>query len=63
MMNIEQAFDNVSEENEKKHFIIKKSLRPAPSQGIVEQAKKRWRIKTPARDSKVTKDAPDERYN
>ena len=36
----EQAFDNMSEENEKKTFIIKKSLRPVPSQGIVEQAKK-----------------------
>ena len=36
----EQAFDNMSEENEKKNFIVKKSLRPVPSQGKVEQAKK-----------------------
>ena len=37
----EQAFDNMSEESEeKKNSIIKKSLRPVPSQGMVEQAKK-----------------------
>ena len=37
----EQAFDNMSEESEKKkNFIIKKSFWPVPSQGMVEQAKK-----------------------
>ena len=36
----EQAFDNMSEENEKKIFIVKKSLLPVPSQGMVEQARK-----------------------
>ena len=35
----EQAF-NMSEESEKKNFIVQKSLRPVPSQGKVEQAKK-----------------------
>ena len=35
-----QAFDNTSEESEKKNFIAQKSLRPVPSQGMVEQAKK-----------------------
>ena len=34
----ERAFDNMSEENEKKNFIVKKSLRSVPSEGIVEQA-------------------------
>ena len=38
---VEQAFNNMNEESEKKkNFIIKKSLRPVPSQGMVEQAKK-----------------------
>ena len=33
----EQAFDNMSEESEeKKHLIVKKSLRPIPSQSLVE---------------------------
>ena len=36
----EQAFDNMSEEGEKKNFILRKSLWPVPSQGMVEQAKK-----------------------
>ena len=35
----EQAFDNMSEQSEEKNFIVKKSLRPVPSQGMVEQAK------------------------
>ena len=35
----EQAFDNMSEESEKKNFVVKKLLRPVPSQGMVEQAK------------------------
>ena len=68
----EQAFDNMSEESEKKHFIVKKSLWLVPSQGMVEQAKKnmaasdpsevtqRVRLKTP--ESKVAEDAPDEGY-
>ena len=37
--NDEQAFNNMSEESENNNFIVKKSLRPVPSQGIVEQAK------------------------
>ena len=36
----EQAFNNMSEESEKNKFIIEKSLRPVPSQGVVEPAKK-----------------------
>ena len=36
----DEAFDNMSEESEEKETIIKKSLRPVPSQGMVEQAKK-----------------------
>ena len=69
----EQAFDNMSEESEeKKTFIIKKSLRPVPSQGMVEQAKKTWRLQTPARlprkrfktpESEVADDAPDKGYH
>ena len=35
----EQAFDNMSEESEK-NKLVKKSLRPVPSQGKVEQAQK-----------------------
>ena len=37
----EQAFDNMSEESEEKHFecfIVDKPLWPVPTQGIVEQA-------------------------
>ena len=45
----EQAFDNMSEESEKKKFIIKKSLRPVPSQGMIEQAQKTWRLQTPVK--------------
>ena len=61
----ERAFANKSEESDKKNFIVKKSLRPVPSQGIVEQAKKTWQLQTPARipkkrlktsDSKVADD-------
>ena len=40
--NDEQTFDDMSEESEKKNFIIKKSVWPLPSQGIVEQVKKKW---------------------
>jgi len=36
----EQAFDNMSEKSENNNFIVKKSLRPVPTQGMVEQAKK-----------------------
>ena len=40
----EEAFDNMSEQSEKKNFIIKKSLLPVPSQVMfqvmVKQAKK-----------------------
>ena len=38
----DEAFDDTSAESEKifhEHFIVKKPLRPVPSQGIVEQAK------------------------
>ena len=46
----DQAFDNMSEDRgkkTKKHDIVKKSLQPVTSQGIVEQAKKtEWRLKT-----------------
>ena len=35
----EQAFDNMSEESEKKNFIVEKSLWPVQSQDMVEQAK------------------------
>ena len=41
----EQAFDNMSEESGKKpNFIVKKSLQSVPSRGMVEQAKKTWRL-------------------
>ena len=33
---VEQVFDNMSEESEKNNFIIKKSLWPVPSQGMFE---------------------------
>ena len=36
----EQAFDNMSEESENNNFIVKKSLWPIPSRGMVEQVKK-----------------------
>ena len=45
----EQAFHNMSEESGKKNFIMMKSLWPVPSQGMVEQAKKTWRLLTPMR--------------
>ena len=41
----EQTFVNMSEESEKRNFIIKKSLQPVPSQGMVEQAKNRGGFK------------------
>ena len=41
----EQAFD-MSEESGKKNFIVKKSLRPVPGQGMVEQAKKHGSFRT-----------------
>ena len=34
-----QTFDDMSEESEKRNFIVKKPLRPVPSQGIVSQKK------------------------
>ena len=40
----EQAFDNEGGKWKKKNVIIKKSLRSIQSQGVVEQAKKIWRI-------------------
>ena len=57
----------MSEESEKKNFIVKKSLQPVPCQGEVEQAKKTWRLQTQAKlvrkrqktpDSEVAKDHP-----
>ena len=36
----EQAFDNMSEESENNNFIIRTSLRPVPSRGMVQQTKK-----------------------
>ena len=45
----EQAFDYVSEESENNNFIVEKLLWPVSSQGMVEQAKKTWRLQTPAR--------------
>ena len=36
----EQVFGYINEESEKINFIIKKSLWPVPSEGMVEQAKK-----------------------
>ena len=68
----EQAFDNMSEESENNNFIVKKSLWPVPSRCQVEQAKKTWRVQTPARlprirletpKSEVAEDAPDKGYN
>ena len=35
----EQAFKHLSEQSKKKNFVVKKSLWPVPSQGMVEQAK------------------------
>ena len=35
----DQAFNDMSEESEN-NFIVEKSLQPAPSQGMVEQARK-----------------------
>ena len=51
----EQAFDNMSEGSEKTSFIIKKSLQPVPSQGMVEQAKKTWQLQTPVMERKRLK--------
>ena len=47
--NDDEAFNDNSEESEKKIecFIIQKLLRPVPNQGLIEQAKKKWRMKTP----------------
>ena len=44
----EEAFDNMSEQSEKKNFIVKRSLQLIPSQGIVVEAKKTWWLQTPA---------------
>ena len=45
----DQAFDVMSEESERnkihEHFIAKKQLQPAPSQGIVEQAKQNGELR------------------
>ena len=54
----------------KKTLSLKKSLRPVPSQGILEQAEQngeltpeRSNLKTPSRESEMTEDAPDKGYN
>ena len=39
----------MSEESENNNFIVEKLLWPVSSQGMVEQAKKTWRLQTPAR--------------
>ena len=42
----------MNEESEKINFecfIMQKPLWPVPSQGIVQQAEKKWQLKTPAR--------------
>ena len=53
----EQVFDNMSEEmGEKNNFIFKKSLRPFPSRGKVEQAKNM----VASDPSKVTQDTPED---
>ena len=44
----EQAFD-MSEKSEKKNFLVQKSLRPVPSQSMVEQAKKHGGFRPPVR--------------
>ena len=50
----------MSEESEKKrNFIVKQSLRPLPSQGMVEQAKKTWRLQTPAKLPRKRLQTPD----
>ena len=36
----DQTFDDMNEESDKQKFVIEKPLRPLPSHGIVEQAKK-----------------------
>ena len=68
----ESAFDNnLSEESGKKNFIVKKSLQPVPSQGMIEQAQKHGGFR-PQRGyfgyalkphRAVTDDATDEGYN
>ena len=55
----EQAFDNMSEESEKKNFIVKKLLRPVPSRRMVEQAKKTWWPQTPERLPRKRLKTPD----
>ena len=45
----DQAFNNMSEESEEKNnFVMNKSLRPVPSQGMVEQAKKHMAASDPS---------------
>ena len=55
----EHAFNNMSEESEKKNLIVKKSLRPVPSRGVVEQAKKHSRLQTRARLPRKRFKTPD----
>ena len=50
----EHAFD-MSEESEKEKFIVKKSLRPVPSRGMVEQAKNM----VASDPNEVTQDMPE----
>ena len=58
----EQVFDNMNEESEKKNFIIRKSLPPVLTQGIVEQAEQNGDLR-PHRGREVSEDMPDKGYN
>ena len=40
----DQAFDNMSEESESNTFVVKKSLWPFQTQGIVEQAEQNGKL-------------------
>ena len=53
----DQAFNDMSEESEKKIecFIVKKPLRPVPSRGIFKQAKENGSLTTQSCDSGLTK--------
>ena len=55
----DETFDDMSEESEeKKTLTLKKSLRPVPSQGMVEQVKKHGGFQTPARFTRIHLQTP-----
>ena len=57
--NVDEAFDDISEESEKKHFerfIVDKPLRPVPSQDIVEQAEQNGELRPRGLTRGLTKD-------